>query len=121
MNPALYDGKKYPVSTAFNIALQRYCADHPNATAEAYQLGRVVTRVRIIDPAFDALPSSERYDAAWYGYFADLPEEDRESVTQVLLLTPNEANDSPRSRDFDEPSPLLNASAAAESSVADAG
>ena|SRR5436305_11252906 len=84
--------------------LERYAADHPGASIEAYRHGRYVVRIRVIDDRFRGLTKSERHRKVW-PYLHDLPEDVLSDVSTLLLLTPDEKAGSLASTEFDDPIP----------------
>jgi stress-induced morphogen len=85
-------------------ALAAYQNAHPRSQIEIKRQNNVSIRIRIIDPDFAARSLHQREDAVWE-ILNSLPGEVRSDITMVLLLTPEEQNDSLASQDFDHPVP----------------
>lgn len=83
--------------------LDRYSADHVGAEAELYRRGEYLIRVRVTDPRFAGMRPADREDAVW-SYLARLPDEVSADVTFLVARAPGE--DTPASREFDDPTPL---------------
>jgi stress-induced morphogen len=72
--------------------------------AEAYRYNSASIRVRIIDDQFAGKTRSEREDLVW-PLLEQLPEETRADIMIVLMLSPDEIDDSHMNLEFEKPSP----------------
>ena len=77
---------------------------HPQARIEARRHSLVSIRLRIIDPDFHGRDRLEREPDIWK-LLQTLPEEVFVNITMLLLLTPEEADQSFASQEFDHPIP----------------
>jgi stress-induced morphogen len=84
--------------------LTAYERVHPQAQIEGRRHNPVSIRLRIIDPDFQGLDRVEREPAIWK-LLHRLPEEVLVNLTMLLLLTPEEAETSWASQEFDRPIP----------------
>jgi stress-induced morphogen len=97
-------GKSDSVIKKIAKQLERYQADHPDAEIEVYRKNSVSIRVRVIDPAFRTLSRSQRARMVW-PLLRELPEEALGEVSMVLLISPDEKENSLVSQEFDDPLP----------------
>ena len=84
--------------------LAAYERNHPQALIEGRRHNPVSIRLRIIDPDFQSLDRLEREPDIWQ-LLRKLPEEVFVNITMLLLLTPEEAEHSLASQEFDHPIP----------------
>ena len=84
--------------------LTAYERAHPQAQIEGRRHNPVSIRLRIIDPHFQGMDRIEREPAIWK-LLHRLPEEVLVNITMLLLLTPEEAETSLASQEFDHPIP----------------
>ncbi len=84
--------------------LTEYERTHPQAQIEGRRQNSVSIRLRIIDPDFQGMDRIEREPAIWQ-LLRKLPEEVFVNITMLLLLTPEEAEHSLASQEFDHPIP----------------
>lgn len=85
-------------------ALDRYAADHSPSAIDIYRHGQYVIRVRVINETFRGQAITNRHHTVW-GYLKDLPEEVLSDLSVLLLLTPEEKEESYASHEFDDPLP----------------
>src|SRR5438105_3005749 len=76
----------------------------PVAQVTAYRQNFASVRVRIIDASFAGQSRIDREEKV-FPYLRELPEETREDISVLLLLTPDEAPDSPMNIEFEHPVP----------------
>jgi stress-induced morphogen len=84
--------------------LTEYERTHPQAQIEGRRQNSVSIRLRIIDPDFQGVDRIEREHEIWQ-LLRKLPEEVFVNITMLLLLTPEEAEHSLASQEFDHPIP----------------
>jgi hypothetical protein len=84
--------------------LTAYERAHPQAQIEGRRHNPVSIRLRIIDPDFEGMDRLEREPSIWK-LLHRLPEEVLVNITMLLLLTPEEADTSLASQEFDHPIP----------------
>ena len=84
--------------------LEDYERRHPDASGEAYRHNSASVRIRIIDPGFSNVDRVAREDSIW-GELESLPEDVRADITMLVLVAPNEVDDSLASREFQDPVP----------------
>lgn len=84
--------------------LTAYERAHLQAQIEGRRHNPVSIRLRIIDPDFQGMDRIEREPAIWK-LLRRLPEEVFVNITMLLLLTPEEAETSFASQEFDHPIP----------------
>ena len=84
--------------------LTEYERVHPRAQIEGRRHNPVSIRLRIIDPDFQGMGRVEREPEIWQ-LLRKLPEEVFLNITMLLLLTPEEAEHSLASQEFDHPIP----------------
>jgi len=85
-------------------ALTEYERHHPQAQIEGRRHNPVSIRLRIIDPDFQVMDRIAREPEIWR-LLRKLPEEVFVNITMLLLLTPEEAEHSLASQEFDHPIP----------------
>ena len=85
-------------------AFTEYERNHPQAQIEGRRQNPVSIRLRIIDSDFQAMDRIEREPEIWE-LLRKLPEEVFVNITMLLLLTPEEAEHSLASQEFDRPIP----------------
>lgn len=71
---------------------------------EAYRYNSASIRVRIIDEQFSGKSRTEKEDLVW-PLLEQLPEETRADIMIVLMLSPDEIDDSHMNLEFEKPSP----------------
>lgn len=81
-----------------------YGKHHPKAKIEVYRYNPAAIRIRILDPDFAGIHEFRREDLIWE-IIDKLPEDPASQITLVLLLTPEEAERSHASFEFDNPVP----------------
>jgi hypothetical protein len=91
------------VQQLLDVLADYECA-HPQAQIEGRRHSPVSIRLRIIDPDFHCRDRLEREPAIWT-LLQRLPEEMFVSITMLLLLTPEEAEKSFASQEFEHPIP----------------
>ena len=91
--------------SAIAEALERYQRHHPAASIDIYRYDRFSVRLRIIDPTFSKVDRLQRHDVTW-SYLETLPEEVQADITVVVLLHPDEVEDSLGNFHFEHPVPL---------------
>jgi hypothetical protein len=84
--------------------LTEYERAHPQAQIEGRRHSPVSIRLRIIDPDFHGRDRIEREPEIWT-LLQRLPEEVFVNITMLLLLTPEEAEKSYASQEFEHPIP----------------
>ena len=84
--------------------LAEYERAHPRAQIEGRRHSPVSIRLRIIDPDFQGKDRLEREPELWT-LLQRLPEEVFVNITMLLLLTPEEAEKSFASQEFEHPVP----------------
>ena len=84
--------------------LTEYERAHPQAQIEGRRHSPVSIRLRIIDPDFRGRDRIEREPEIWT-LLQRLPEEVFVNITMLLLLTPEEAEKSYASQEFEHPIP----------------
>lgn len=85
-------------------ALTEYEWTHTQAQIEGQRLNEVSIRLRIIDPDFYGKDRLDREPEIW-ALLMKLPEDLFSNITMLLLLTPDEADGSLASQEFDHPIP----------------
>ncbi len=84
--------------------LTAYEQAHPQAQIEGRRHNPVSIRLRIIDSDFQGVDRLDREPEIWK-LLNKLPEEVFVNITMLLLLTPDEAEHSLASQEFDHPVP----------------
>jgi hypothetical protein len=84
--------------------LEAYERTHPQAQIEGRRHSSVSVRLRIIDPDFHGRDRLEREPEVW-GLLQQLPDDVFVNITMLLLLTPEEAEKSFASQEFEHPVP----------------
>lgn len=85
-------------------ALRVYEADHPNARIDLYRQNPASVRVRVIDPDFADLNRVERNKDVWK-YLNLLSEEELADLSSLILLKPDEVQNSFANFEFEDPVP----------------
>ncbi len=83
-------------------ALQKYVQGHADAEAVTYRQNPVSIRIRVIDPTFCNVDRVARLEIL-EKFIEELPEDVQGDITQVLLLTPDEASTSFANFEFEHP------------------
>jgi hypothetical protein len=84
--------------------LRDYVASHPRAQVSVKRYNSVSVRVRIIDPDYKGMSRVDRDEAVWE-VLDTLPEDTREEISLLILLTPDEAKTSMMNVEFENPTP----------------
>jgi stress-induced morphogen len=84
--------------------LDEYRKKHPEADVQVKRQNPVAVRIRIVDPDFSGVDLVDREKALWK-ILDRLPARARSDITFLLLLTPDEKNQSMASFEFDHPIP----------------
>lgn len=93
-----------PIIEQIIDALRAYEADHRRAQIDLYRQNPVSVRVRIVDPDFEGQGKPQRSQLAWK-YLQQLPEDVQSDISTVLLLTPDETENSFANFEFEDPIP----------------
>ena len=101
--------KKHPrEDTCVRAIREKLVADygprHPHAQIDVKRYNSVSVRVRILDPDFARQNRTARDTAIW-DILDTLPEETREEISMLILLTPEEAKTSLMNLEFEDPTP----------------
>lgn len=97
-------GKSDTTIQAIADLLTEYESKHPNSEAELYRQNPAAVRIRIVDPSFRGRDRIERDEIVW-NYLTKLPSDVRGDITVLLLLAPDELEDSFANQDFEDPIP----------------
>jgi len=89
--------------TQIEDVLGAYQASHPAARIKVRRQNSVSIRIRVVDPAFRGRGLAEREEEIW-PLIEQLPPDNREEITMLLLLTPEEAANSLLNAEFEDPS-----------------
>ncbi len=81
-----------------------YKPQHPRARIDVYRYNSVSVRVRIIDPDFARQDRTARDSDVWE-ILDTLPEDIREEISWLVLLTPDEVKTSLMNLEFEDPIP----------------
>jgi stress-induced morphogen len=95
-----------PIVARILDGLQAYKRKHARAAIEAYRRNPGSVRIRIIDPSFAGKDEIQREEAVW-GFIDRLPEDVRLDISMLVLVTPDEVDDSLANREFESPTPSL--------------
>jgi hypothetical protein len=77
-----------------------YASRHPRAQIDVKRYNSLCVHVRVLDPDFDRQSRTDRDTTLW-NILDTLPEETREEITLLTLLTPEEAATSVMNRVFE--------------------
>jgi hypothetical protein len=91
-----------PVMKQIGKSLKPYDDAHPTANIELDRRNNVSVRIRIIDQDFRGKSRAEREKEIW-PLFDVLPEDAVADITMLLLITPEEQEESLASFEFDHP------------------
>jgi stress-induced morphogen len=81
-------------------------SDHPRQyPPQAYRYNIASIRLRVVSPSFEEKNESERYKMVAPLLKKKLPEDTWQDVTMLVLLTPDEVNDSLLNQEFEDPTP----------------
>jgi stress-induced morphogen len=87
--------------------LREHFPDHPpEYPPMAYRCNPASIRVRVVTDRFEGKSRGEREDLV-LPYIHQLPEDTQADIMILLLLTPNEINESLMNLEFEKPSPSL--------------
>jgi stress-induced morphogen len=92
------------VQRILKTLIDQYGSQHPYAEVEAYRTNSASIRIRITDRDFHGQNRVEREETVW-PIIETLPEDDREHILVLLLITPEEKKTSLMSLEFDNPTP----------------
>lgn len=81
-----------------------YASQHPCATIDVKRYTSLSVHIRIVDADFASQSRTARDTAIW-GILDTLPEDSREEIALLTLLTPEEAKTSVMNRVFEDRSP----------------
>jgi len=82
--------------------IEPYQKTHPKAEVVVYRQNPASIRIRIVDPDFKRLDRVQRDDIVWK-FIEELPWDVRSQITMILLLTPDELEQSMANHIFDNP------------------
>lgn len=91
-----------PVRRQIEEALATYARRRTGAQFKVKRQNPVAARIRVIDPAFRGLDWLKREQLVWEE-LDKLPNEARSQITFVLLLAPDELDESLLNREFENP------------------
>jgi stress-induced morphogen len=97
-------GKSDEIIERIMAALRPYLDHHPHAEIDLYRQNSVSVRVRIIDSAFLGMSRADRSDKVWK-YFEGLIDDDQSEISSLILLTPDETEQSIANFEFNNPVP----------------
>lgn len=80
--------------------LEAYRLQHPGSQVDAFRRNASIIYVRIVDPGVDHLDDVDRFDLGWH-LFDPLPDEVVTQIGFLLLLTPDELEDSGANHEFE--------------------
>jgi hypothetical protein len=75
---------------------------HTDARINAYRHHAWAIRIRVIDRGFHDMARADREESVWK-LLEPLPQRTRDSITMLLLLTPDEARFSLANLEFEQP------------------
>jgi hypothetical protein len=84
--------------------VDKHFPDCPKDFPRAYRYSPASIRVRIVDERFKEMNRSERWKMVM-PLIRTLPEDIRQELTVLLLLSPDELSDSLMNREYEKPSP----------------
>lgn len=82
--------------------LAQYEAEHPQAAIDLYRQNPASVRIRIVDPDFAPMDRVERDNLVWR-FLTGLDDSILWHITMLLLLTPEETEQSFANREFEHP------------------
>jgi hypothetical protein len=85
-------------------ALKPYAGAHPKAKIELYRRNNVSVRIRIIEHDFAGKSRTAREEEVW-PLFDKLSEDVVADISMLLLLTPEEKDESLANFEFEHPTP----------------
>ena len=86
--------------------LKQHFPDHPEGyPPTAYRYNSASIRVRIVSEQFEGKNRVERGESVYSLLQKNLPEETWQDITLIILLTPNEVQDSLMNMEFESPTP----------------
>lgn len=86
--------------------LQEHFPDHPDRYPPmAYRYNPASIRVRVVSDRFTGLDRVERSELVYPLLQKNLPEETWQDIMVILLLAPDEVDDSPTNFEFEHPTP----------------
>ncbi len=95
-------GKSDQIIEQIKGELEAYEAAHGNAKIDVYRQNPVSVRIRVIDPSLKGLDRPERHNKVW-PYLEKLPEDVQSDISMLVLLTPDEVENSFANLEFDDP------------------
>lgn len=87
-------------------ALLSYGSQHPEAEIVLYRRNAISVRIRVVDPCFAGLSKPARHELVWKS-LQNLPDELQSDISMVVLLSPDEVQESLGNLEFEHPSPSL--------------
>src|SRR5258706_16020403 len=86
--------------------LEKHFPDHPaDYPADAYRYNSASIRVRVVSERFEGKNRAERGKLVYPWLKRELPTDTWQDITLILLLTPDEVENSLMNREFDHPTP----------------
>lgn len=83
-------------------ALASFKQSHADARIDVYRHAAWAIRIRIIERGFNDIARADREESVW-SLLEHLPERIKDSITMLLLLTPQEARFSLANLEFEQP------------------
>lgn len=94
--------KKSGIVDEIAESLAHYERDHPQADVNVYRLTAYSVRIRVIDPGFVGVGRVARHERLW-AYLNKISEEAQCDISMLLLLAPEEQEDSASNWKFEHP------------------
>jgi len=100
--------KKDAETTRIEALLTEHFPDHPRGyPPAAYRYNPASIRVRVVSDSFAGKDRVERSEMVYPILEKNLPEDTWQDIMIILLLTPDEVEDSLTNREFENPTPSL--------------
>jgi hypothetical protein len=97
-------GESDAILNAIVAVLAVYEKDHPESKITVYRHARFSVWVRVIDPDLAEMGRAERNHYVW-DYLDGLSDEEQSDVNSLLLITPDEVDESFGNMEFENPIP----------------
>jgi hypothetical protein len=88
------------------ILKEHYLPRYPEAIIEVYRYESCLIRIRIVERRFAGTEIPERDEEIWEIIRKHVPKEIISTITVVLLIAPEEMEDSGMNYEFEHPTPL---------------
>ena len=103
---AKFNGKRTAETKKIEQLLLKHFPDHPSEyPPSAYRYNPASIRVRVVSDRFNGMDRVDRSDLVYPILKNNLAEDTWQDIMLIILLTPEELEDSVANREFEKPTP----------------